>query len=146
MKRQLSNRLRRTNQLFEDFLAHIPEELLMSKLTPLPSNTVGQQIWCVVGARESYLNAAKAGKWQGFECPLTNEDIALKEKIQPALTSSCEDILKFINATETLSTTQEDYLWDLVEHEVQHHGQLIRYLYGLNAGVPQSWKERYALE
>jgi hypothetical protein len=35
---------------------------------------------------------------------------------------------------------------DLLEHEAQHHGQLIRYLYGLNLEIPESWKTRYALE
>jgi uncharacterized damage-inducible protein DinB len=34
----------------------------------------------------------------------------------------------------------------LLEHEVQHHGQLIRYLYGLGIERPESWKQRYALD
>jgi len=35
---------------------------------------------------------------------------------------------------------------NLLEHEAQHHGQLIRYLYGLRLPIPASWKSRYALE
>jgi hypothetical protein len=34
---------------------------------------------------------------------------------------------------------------DLLEHEVAHHGQLIRYLCGLRIDIPESWKSRYAL-
>jgi hypothetical protein len=34
---------------------------------------------------------------------------------------------------------------DLLEHEAQHHGQLIRYLYALKLAIPDSWKARYAL-
>jgi hypothetical protein len=34
---------------------------------------------------------------------------------------------------------------DLLEHEAGHHGQLIRYLYGLRREIPESWKKKYAL-
>lgn len=44
------------------------------------------------------------------------------------------------------SPAGEDFLFDLLEHEAQHHGQLIRYLYGLGIERPPSWKERYALD
>lgn len=37
-------------------------------------------------------------------------------------------------------------LMSLLEHEVQHHGQLIRYLYGNRLAIPQSWKARYTLD
>ena len=29
---------------------------------------------------------------------------------------------------------------DLLEHEAAHHGQLIRYLYGLDLPIPETWK------
>ena len=35
---------------------------------------------------------------------------------------------------------------DLLEHEAAHHGQLIRYLYGLDLPIPDSWKRKYALD
>ena len=34
---------------------------------------------------------------------------------------------------------------DLLEHEVQHHGQLIRYVYGNRLSFPGSWKRRYTV-
>src|SRR5690606_495239 len=34
----------------------------------------------------------------------------------------------------------------LLEHETQHHGQLIRYLYAVPLPVPASWVQRYVLE
>jgi hypothetical protein len=40
---------------------------------------------------------------------------------------------------------REALLIDLLEHEAQHQGQLIRYLYGLGITVPTSWKNRYNL-
>jgi spore coat protein CotF len=32
---------------------------------------------------------------------------------------------------------------DLLEHEIQHHGQLIRYIYGNKLTFPNGWKQRY---
>jgi hypothetical protein len=34
---------------------------------------------------------------------------------------------------------------DLLEHELQHHGQLIRYVYGNKLEFPESWKKRYTV-
>ncbi|MBK8233243.1 MAG: hypothetical protein IPK72_22375 [Candidatus Eisenbacteria bacterium] len=34
---------------------------------------------------------------------------------------------------------------DLLEHEVQHHGQLIRFVYGNGLTFPESWKVRYTV-
>ena len=36
-------------------------------------------------------------------------------------------------------------LVDLLEHEVAHQGQLIRYLCGLRLSIPAGWKAKYAL-
>jgi hypothetical protein len=30
-------------------------------------------------------------------------------------------------------------------HETQHHGQLIRYVYGLGLVFPESWRDRWNL-
>ena len=38
-----------------------------------------------------------------------------------------------------------EYLFALLEHEVQHHGQLIRYCYGNKIAFPQSWHDRYTV-
>ena len=48
----------------------------------------------------------------------------------------------------TASNTIGGQFWclDLLEHETQHQGQLIRYVYGLKYKFPKSWAERWALE
>lgn len=144
MKHPLRERLTRANGLFVDLVGHVPEEALASHLGELRSNTIGEQLWCVVGARNSYLNAARVGSWQGFSCPLTKAQITRKD-VAAALTSVFDDLEAFLASAPELTEAQEDYLWDLLEHEVQHHGQVIRYLYGLGLGVPESWKRRYNL-
>jgi len=48
--------------LYRDLVDSLDEESLDRKLPGLPSNTMGSQLWCVVGARESYTNAIQANE------------------------------------------------------------------------------------
>jgi len=140
---QLKNRLSLSNTLYMDLLSHIPESHLSSKLADLPSNTIGQQLWCVVGARNSYLKAAKAKEWQGFECPLAWDKTTDANSVKATLESTGQMVESYLEQAKELSEIEIKYLLDLLEHEAQHHGQLARYLYGLKVGMPTSWKKRY---
>jgi hypothetical protein len=142
---QLAKRFERTTNLYLELVASLTPELLRSDLRGLPSNTLGAQLWCVVGARESYARAAKAGAWQGFSCRLSRADVQDPEAIRQSLSSTLADLTSLLEGGEPLSPQAEDFLLDLLEHETQHHGQLIRYLYALEIPRPPTWKERYAL-
>lgn len=48
-------------------------------------------------------------------------------------------------AFEPLSDRQIELGFDLLEHEIQHHGQLIRYVYGNGLSFPGSWNKRYTV-
>lgn len=146
MREQLLKRYERTNRLFVDLLQELTESHLDSKLGNLPSNKIGQQYWCVIGARNSYLSAAKAGKWVGFSCPLNWNETKNISAISNQLSVTMDGITEFLNGCEKLSSEQIDFFLDLLEHETQHHGQLIRYIYGNKIPVPQSWKSRYSLD
>lgn len=141
--KEFKNRLDLSNKLYLDLLIHIPEGTLEKKLAGLPSNTVGEQLWCVIGARHSYLKAAKAGKWDGFECPLAWDKTTSVNEVRAALALTGENVSAFLQSSAELSEAQVGFLFSLIEHEAQHHGQLARYVYGLKLGVPQSWKDRY---
>lgn len=133
--------------LYQDLLAALPEDGLRLDLPQLPSNAIGAQLWCVVGARESYVRAIRAGSWQGFTCGLSAADSKLKDRVGPhiertaALAGECLD-----DPSLEWSAERDRLLLDLLLHETQHHGQLIRYLYGNRLRIPDSWKERYALD
>jgi hypothetical protein len=129
---------------WEDLARGLPDEAFGARL-PAPSNSIGAQFWCVVGARESYARALAVGAWQGFACSLTGADIATGADVLAGLTRSAE---AFRTATLDLAWTEArlGLLLDLLEHETQHQGQLIRYLYALRLGIPDSWKQRWALE
>ncbi len=44
-----------------------------------------------------------------------------------------------------LTPAQQELAFDLLEHEVQHHGQLIRFVYGNKLTFPPSWHKRYTV-
>ncbi len=139
----LRNRLQRSFALYRDLIEGIDSNALDSKLPGVPSNTIGRQLWCVIGARESYAQAIEAGEWSGFACSLkTTTD---QQAVANALRDSETAVLTLFETTETFTDAQLGFILDLLEHEAAHQGQLIRYLYGLRLTIPESWKTRYAL-
>ena len=135
-------RLTRAFMLTDELVAALPEEALKLRLGDLPSNTIGEQLWCIIGARESYLKAMRNEGWAGFSCSLTNT--ASKEMVVSCLDDSSARCLVFLDR-ERLSPVQNELFFELLEHEVRHHGQLIRYIYGNKLTFPKSWKDRYTL-
>ena len=134
----------RSFQLYQDLVEKIDETALGSKLDSIPSNTLGEQLWCVVGARESFSQAIVANEWAGFSCSLdTTTD---KDDVADALSRSSEAVLETLKSIEHFSEVQNRLIVDLLEHEAAHHGQLIRYIYGLKLPIPESWKSKYALK
>lgn len=134
----------RSFTLYWDLVDGMEEGALGSKLPGLPSNSVGLQLWCVVGARESYARAIRANEWSGFSCSLETPDNRIS--VADALRRSAEGVTEILRDMDSFSEVQNRLMLDLLEHEAAHQGQLIRYLYGLKLAIPGSWKSRYALE
>jgi hypothetical protein len=134
----------RSFALYDDFVAGLDDAALGSSLDPLPSNSIGAQLWCVVGARESYSRALAEGAWAGFSCSLGNPEDA--GEVAAALGRSKDAVLVQLLRLTAFGDAHHRLLLDLLEHEAQHHGQLIRYLYGLRLPIPGSWNARYALD
>lgn len=140
----LGRRFSRANALWLDVVDALSAEQLGARLPGLPSNPLGEQLWCVLGARESYPRAARAGGWQGFTSPVTHEQTVEAAALRAALTSTAADVAAWLEGVESDEDWQ--YALALLEHETQHHGQLIRYLYGLGIPRPASWQQQYALD
>ena len=138
------DRLIRDFELWVEMANHLPDEAFALEL-PLPSNSIGDQFWCLVGARESYIRAIEEGEWQGFTCSLSRDDIASREGIVRALCDSASSFYELASYTEW-DDPRTELLLDLLEHEAQHMGQLIRFCYALELGFPMSWKRRWSLE
>lgn len=141
MNNVLKIRIDRAFNLTFDLIQGLREDELLLKLHNLPSNRIIDQLWCVVGARESYIKAIHENGWQGFSCslepPITK--ISIVAGLKKTYNSLCD--CDFSN----LNTIQQNLGFDLLEHEIQHHGQLIRVIYGNKLQFPNSWNERYTV-
>ncbi|MFZ5952314.1 MAG: hypothetical protein ACOYXC_16545 [Candidatus Rifleibacteriota bacterium] len=122
-----------------DLFENLEEMDLAKDLPELPSNSLSGQVWCIVGARESYFLAIQKGSWSGFSCSLNNP--GLKPLVLDCLMASADKILGL--DFEKMNDPQVELAFDLLEHEIQHHGQLIRYIYGNRLNFPENWKTRY---
>ncbi|MEZ4654158.1 MAG: hypothetical protein R3E12_11380 [Candidatus Eisenbacteria bacterium] len=137
----LAERLERAFHLTHDLVSHLDEAALRLDLPDLPSNRLADQLWCIVGARESYAKAIRAGGWQGFSCSLESPES--KDAVLAALEVAHRRVREIDFAD--LSDLQVRFAFDLLEHEMQHHGQLIRFVYGNRLTFPRSWSERYTV-
>ena len=141
MNQKLKTRLKQSFKLTYDLVVHLDEESLGLDLPNLPSNRISGQLWCIVGARESYTKAIETGSWQGFSCSLTLPQVKQSVLATLQATQKRLDEIDFVNLTEA----QVDLAFALLEHEVQHHGQLIRFVYGNGLTFPESWRKRYTV-
>lgn len=140
----LRRRLTAANGLFIDLAATLTPELLAARLPGVRSAPVWNQFWCVIGARESYPRWARAGSWQGFACSLeaTGDPVA----VRAALERSAASVDAWLDDIADDDEAGWAIVVHLLEHETQHHGQLIRYLYGVPITLPRSWIAAYALD
>jgi hypothetical protein len=138
----IKDRIKRAFSLTDDLVGNLSQASLSLKLKELPSNTMGQQLWCMVGARESYDRAIRNMGWLGFSCSLKDPESI--EAVDQAIKKSATDILAYLEET-SLNNLQLELLMDLLEHEIQHHGQLIRFVYGNKMDFPKSWNKRYTV-
>lgn len=137
----IGSRLQDTLRMTEELARGLSDEAMDRRLRE-PSNTVWEQFWCIVGARESYAHAIAAGEWVGFDCSLTSDDRGSRQRVVEALQSSRDQVQRAVAAS---SDNSERFILDLLLHETQHHGQLIRYVYGLGQEFPESWRVRWNL-
>lgn len=134
------------NLLYLDLLGILTPDLLRSRIPSARSSPISNHFWCVVGARESYLRAARVGSWQGFACSLVGDQDEDPAAVRSAVERTGSDVAAWLSELDPSDEAGWDTAVRLLEHETQHHGQLIRYLYALPLPIPASWIERYALE
>lgn len=145
MKSVVSERLARALALTESLVDALEDKNLEKHCGDAPSNTIGGQFWCLVGARESYAKAIEAGKWSGFSCSLGGADTKRAEALSAALAKAGAAVRNSIDGVE-VDDDRANLILDLLEHETQHHGQLIRYFYANGIEFPTEFASRYSLD
>lgn len=144
MQRLIDARLEAVFALYDELIAALDGAQLWQSL-PVPSNPIGMQLWCVVGARETWARAMKEGTWGPFGCSIASfEDTQKPDAVARALATSAASFRETALATPE-DETRTDFKLGLLEHESQHLGQILRYLLGLAIEPPPGWKNRFAL-
>ena len=134
----------RSFSLYSSLVEAMEESELRRRLGDLRSNSIGLQLWCVVGARESYSRAIQENRWKGFSCSLEHPDRKLD--VLASLAESANQVLDVCRHADDFSAVQCRLWVDLLEHEAAHQGQLIRYIYALGLPIPDNWRARFALK
>lgn len=130
--------------LYADLFDACDAKILSKVLGKKNSYTVGHHFWCVLGARESHLRALEKGEWDEFSCSVEYDEVSNKEKLDPALSRSTDALNKYLTRQDIEWTDGRDQLLlDLLEHEVRHQGQLIRYGIYFGLEFPKSWTEKF---
>jgi len=144
MQQLIDARLDVTFALYEELAATLSPDQLRQSL-PVPSNHIGLQLWCVIGARETWARSLASGTWGPFACSIQSFEDSHKPDVITAALQASATAYHTAAATAPLDDTRADLKLGLLEHENQHLGQLLRYLLGLGIEPPPSWKQRFAL-
>ena len=123
-------------QAWADLASAIDDDLMQEKLPVDKSKSLKEHFWCVIGGRESYTAALKAGAWDGFNCSLQTVDRA---EVSQTLATSAATFQETIANIDDWTDERDELLTALFEHEVMHEGQVIRLMYGLGKNLPASW-------
>ena len=137
---QITDHLEDKFTLYEEFASALPDDAFGEHLGKLKSNSIGEQLWCIVGTRESYAKALEAGEFSGWGCSLAS---TAGDAIRPGLEASAGLVRERL--ADDLDDPRQDLALQLLEHETQHMGQLLRYLLGLELEVPAGWRAYFAL-
>lgn len=144
MQRLIDARLDAVFRLYDELVASLDGAQLRHSL-PVPSNPIGMQLWCVVGARETWARAMEKGTWGPFGCSIASfADTQDPGLVAHALATSASAFREAALATAA-DETRTDFKLGLLEHESQHLGQILRYILGLGIEPPPGWKKRFAL-
>ena len=143
----LQDRLSKAMALTDALASEVTAESLALHNATGRSNTIGEQFWCLVGARESYARAFEHGVWGGFSCSLNADGVHDPEAVRSALESTNTLVQAKIRSIPEANVDERriSILFDLEQHEVQHHGQLIRYFYANGLPFPADFAKRYSL-
>jgi len=133
-----------------DYLAVLKPADLALKLPFPEAQSLLDQLWCMVGAHESYLRELQDGSWQGFSCSLD----ALNDYTLEAIVSQMRkadqvmaEVLGVMDLETSLANGKRGYevVQRMIEHEMHHQGQLINAMYCHHLPIPESWHLKWNL-
>ncbi len=146
MRVKILHSIRESLRLYNDLLNVCDTKTLSQVLGKPESYALGHHFWCVIGARESHVRSLQKGTWDEVACSLEYDDALDKEKLLGSLVASETLIKTYLNEETEWTDEREQLLLDLLEHEVRHQGQLIRYGIYFDITFPESWKKKFYID
>lgn len=140
----LLDRLTKIFDQWYDLVETLTEEELSLHLGTLRSNSIGEQLWCLGGCRESTLASLAEDTSFSWRCSFqgsTRDPAALSGYLR----KQGEAVLALLRSDLAWTENQHGLVLDLLAHEFQHQGQMIRYLYGNDLSIPPSWQDFWHL-
>ncbi|MBX3013584.1 MAG: DinB family protein [Caldilineaceae bacterium] len=137
-------------QLTYAYLDALQPEQLALRLPFPTSQSLGYQFWCMVGAHESYLHKLEKGAWQGFASSLDQfteiTPAIIKAQMQQA-DARLSQLLQQIDLNAPLHNGEPGYtvVFQMIKHEMHHHGQLINFLFCHQLAIPPAWQAEWSL-
>jgi hypothetical protein len=137
-------------RLTYDYLDVLDQAQLAQRLPFPESESLGYQFWCMVGAHESYLRKLRHGSWQGFASSLDQFPAATPAIIRQQMEQADSELAALCATTDLgaqLANGQHGYevVFQMIKHEMHHHGQLINFMFYLRLPIPASWQREWAL-
>lgn len=132
------------------YLALLEREQLALTLPFPASQSIGYQFWCMVGAHEYYLNQLEQSGEHEFHSSLDDFPEVTPALIQQQLQAGDARLTHWLQSHDPfmqLANGQSAYqlVFQMIKHEMHHHGQLINFLFCHRLPIPQSWQEEWAL-
>lgn len=137
MRATVIDTLKRRFNSYCDLINQVDGAAIEERIAAPKHKSLGEHLWCVVGARESYAKAIETGEWSGFGCSMTTFE---HEDFVEKLASSSKAVLDALDGVDNWTPERDDLLLTLAEHETMHEGQVIRHAYGMGRTLPPSWK------
>jgi len=146
----LWNEWQAIRHLTYDYLESLQLEHLDLRLPFAESQRLGYQFWCMVGAHESYLKKLEHGTWQGFSSSLDQLDAVTPATITTQMQQADRAMVQLLQQMDLnqLQPNGEPYhaiVFQMIKHEMHHHGQLINFLFCHHLPIPASWQDEWSL-
>ncbi len=142
----LIKKLKRVFAMNNEFLSTIAEDDLKLRLKGMRSDSIASQITCIIGCRDSYSKCLPIDEQFRWSPDFPYSERYNLIKLKSHLEEVGEKVVCELESIDLLSDNQQGLIMDLISHEYQHQGQIIRYFYANGLEMPNTVKTEWHLE
>jgi len=144
MNNLLAKKIEEIMKQYDDFMDFIIPETLYNQMIKESSNTIAQHLRCIIAGRVSMIECFSENKPFAWKVSVSFDELYDYPKLKRHLNESHQKLLDVLMKCE-LTLDQQEILFDMINHEYMHQGQLIRYLIYHDLGYPPTWDTKWYL-